>query len=124
MAAPSIRPIRNCLYGRHIGCTRRHRLIALWPCTSNMARRQALTFKRGVLGRVACAHIVERTSRDASLFAIFCLSVCPTIFSPRRLAEFTMINPLRIRHLVDIDFFLQYVSDCAVVSHTLTNFWS
>ena len=24
MAAPSIRPIRNCLYGRHIGCTRRH----------------------------------------------------------------------------------------------------
>ena len=24
MAAPIIRPIRNCLYGRHIGCTRRH----------------------------------------------------------------------------------------------------
>ena len=24
MAAPSIRPIRNCLYGRYIGCTRRH----------------------------------------------------------------------------------------------------
>ena len=24
MTSPSIRPIRNCLYGRHIGCTRRH----------------------------------------------------------------------------------------------------
>ena len=24
MEVPSIRPIRNYLYGRHIGCTRRH----------------------------------------------------------------------------------------------------
>ena len=24
MAAPIIRPIRNCLYSRHVGCSRRH----------------------------------------------------------------------------------------------------
>ena len=77
---------------------------------------------------------------EASRFAIFCLSVCPTIFSQRRFTEFTVINPLIISHLVEILIFstvckydnavvshtlsnFQYKSDNAVVSHTLTNFW-
>ena len=58
MAAPSIRPIRNCLYGRPIGCERRHCL-----CRERLlARRRALAFRRGVPGRAARAHIIERPS--------------------------------------------------------------
>ena len=53
MAAPNIRPIRNCLYGRHIECTRRH---------SYQPASRALAFRRGALDRAARAHIVERTS--------------------------------------------------------------
>ena len=53
MAAPSIRPIRNCLYGRHIECIRRH---------SYQPVSRALAFRRGALVRAGRAHIVERTS--------------------------------------------------------------
>ena len=42
MAAPSIRSVRNCLYGRHFVYT----------------RRRALAFRRGAFGRAARAHIV------------------------------------------------------------------
>ena len=75
MAAPSIRPIRNCLYGRHIRCTRRHRYQ---PVSRALAfrrgalvraarahiveRQRALAFRRGALVRAARAHTVERTS--------------------------------------------------------------
>ena len=49
MGAPSIRPVRNCLYGRHIECTRRH---SYQPGS------------RALVGAPANApvHIVERTS--------------------------------------------------------------
>ena len=47
IAAPSIRPIRNCLYGSHIGCTRRHSYHIV---------------SRALVGAPANAQIVERTS--------------------------------------------------------------
>ena len=62
MAVPRIKPIRNCLYGRHIGCTRRH---SYQPVSRVLAGAQAaLAFRRDASGCAARAHIVERTSGD------------------------------------------------------------
>ena len=61
MAAPSIRPIRNCLFGRHIGCARRHSCQPVSRALVGWCRR-ALAFRRDALGRAARARIVERTS--------------------------------------------------------------
>ena len=59
MAAPSLKPIRNCLYGRHIGCTRRHsyqpvlRALVGAPASARVQEGCARLRVR--------AHIVERS---------------------------------------------------------------
>ena len=57
MAAPSIRPIRNCLYGRHIGCTRRH---SYQPVSHAIAGAPASARVQEGCAR-SRVHIVERT---------------------------------------------------------------
>ena len=52
MAAPSIKSIRNCLFGRHIGCTRRHNY-------QPVSRALVGAFRRGSLGRAARAHMLN-----------------------------------------------------------------
>ena len=72
MAAPSIRPIRNCLYGRHIGSTRRHgyhHVSRAFFGAPASARVQAA-------GRAARAHIVERTSGRQFLLHLLHLRQC------------------------------------------------
>ena len=57
MAAPSIRPISNCLYGRHIGCKRRH--------SYQLVSRALVSAPASARVQEGCArsraHIVERT---------------------------------------------------------------
>ena len=60
MAAPSIRPIRNCLYGRHIGCTRQH----IYQPVPRAPRRWALAFRRSASG--ARSHCWTHLGFDSS----------------------------------------------------------
>ena len=60
MAAPSIRPIRNCLYIAILD-VQGDTPISLCRKRS-LAHRRGLAFRRGALGRATRAHIVERIS--------------------------------------------------------------
>ena len=55
MATPSIRPIRNCLYGRHIGCIRRH---SYQPVS------------RALVGAPASARVQEGCSRSGGVRSV------------------------------------------------------